>query len=151
MGDTPHSRAYLVPWHKEGGLGGSSPHYRAYLAPWHQEGGLEGSSPHYRTYLTPLSEEGGLGGSSPHFRAYLTPLCEEGGLGGSSPHSRASLGLLYNALFLLNTIHREGTGYAGACHQHVYLIIFVLSTDIRIDLSPHGKHVQRLSASLWDL
>ena len=56
-------------------------------------------------------------------KGVLGPLVPRGGFAGILPHSRAKLVLLYNALFLLNTIHREGTGYAGACHQHVYLIV----------------------------
>ena len=119
-------RCFLAPWREEGGLGGSSPHYRAYLAPWHLEGGL--------------------GGPSPHSRAYLAPLSEEGGLGGSSPHSRANLGLFDESPFLLKTIHREGTGYAGACHQHVYLIesISIYIKIVRIEIKyENEKHFSK--------
>ena len=95
-------------------------------------GGLGDPSPILGRIWPPWCLEGGLG-RSPHSRAYLAPSSEEGGLG-ILPHSRANLRLVDNYPFLLNTIHCEGTGYAGACHQHVYLINTSAATNLPVVL-----------------
>ena len=77
--------------------------------------------------MAPLCQEGGFGGDPPpHSRSIVGPLSQEGGLGGSSPHSRGLVGPLSHIYLSspLNTILREGNGYAEGSPQHLCLILY---------------------------